>query len=627
LKNLVEEDEGVYVVEIENSKLPSLKLRRKPITLELVQQLLGKDEEALIKLNEIVSNGEGGEGGRSSNWGDGYPATWEGVKTKRNRVIGLDLSGLGLVGALPLEIGNLDSLKRLDLFGNELESLPSEIGNLKALEYLDVDGNKLTSLPVEIGGMESLKTLWLARNELESLPESIGNLSSLERLFVQENKLTSLPASLSNLSKLEVLDVSLNELPTLPILNMSSLKVLKANDNFLTSVNLAGAVGIEELELDDNELSEFGLTRSGYPNLKRISMRRNNLTFEDLEAVVRETWTISYSPQKKEEPDVTIGAEAGSRLVLRQTIGGSSNAYQWYKDGNLIENENLDSLVIAIVTPEAQGVYEARVTNSIVAGLTIESRRQTVTVGCASKAATLSAIGSITFCSNESIVSKLKIEAENGESYKWYRNGQEQLLLKGEEVEIYEAGEYEVQVTDQGGCIVMSNKVIISQREALEVVVEEKGNEVLEAIIGEEGSYQWYRDGKAIEGAVSKEYGIEVRGTYWVGFTSSATGCVSYSEAKEYKVTGVSEEELSNETWLYPNPASSKVKLGIGERVRGEVEIEVLSLTGVLVKKLSINSELKREEEIGLEDLPSGVYLVRIQTEDKVTVVKRLTKQ
>ncbi|MHA1727740.1 MAG: leucine-rich repeat domain-containing protein, partial [Promethearchaeota archaeon] len=109
----------------------------------------------------------------------------------QKHVVSIVLPRKGLT-ALPESIGNLTSLRNLDLEGNELTALPESIGNLTSLKDLDLGGNKLTALPESIGNLTSLRDLDLGGNKLTALPESIGNLTSLRNLDLEGNELTAL---------------------------------------------------------------------------------------------------------------------------------------------------------------------------------------------------------------------------------------------------------------------------------------------------------------------------------------------------------------------------------------------------------------------------------------------------
>jgi len=210
------------------------------------------------------------------------PEEWDGVKMVDGRVVELELGEFDLTGAVPAEVGQLKSLRLLDLRGNDLTSVPAEIGQLTSLkelylkdnkltivppeigqltslEVLDLDGNQLTSVPAEIGQLTSLKGLGLNDNQLKSLPAEIGQLTSLVWLGLGGNRLTSVPAEIGQLTSLTGLNLGGNELPSVPaeIGQLTSLEVLELGDNQLTSVPAA----IRELEAAECEvLLDDGVT-------------------------------------------------------------------------------------------------------------------------------------------------------------------------------------------------------------------------------------------------------------------------------------------------------------------------------------------------------------------------------
>eukprot|EP01047_Picozoa_sp_COSAG01_P015044 COSAG01_NODE_745_length_13872_cov_40.816525_7_plen_3569_part_00 len=97
----------------------------------------------------------------------------------------LRLSGFRL-SAVPAEIGQLSSLKELDisLDGSGPAVLPAEIGLLTQLRHLTLVGwDKLLTLPGELGHLSNLEELDLSRcRALNALPVELGKLRSLRRL-------------------------------------------------------------------------------------------------------------------------------------------------------------------------------------------------------------------------------------------------------------------------------------------------------------------------------------------------------------------------------------------------------------------------------------------------------------
>ena len=92
-------------------------------------------------------------------------------------------SVIGVLEPLPSSIGNLQSLKHLNLFRTGIRTIPPEIGQLTQLEELNVTDNPLTGrLPPELGSLRNLKNLFIWG--AGPLPPEWGQMESLERLRV-----------------------------------------------------------------------------------------------------------------------------------------------------------------------------------------------------------------------------------------------------------------------------------------------------------------------------------------------------------------------------------------------------------------------------------------------------------
>jgi Leucine-rich repeat (LRR) protein len=143
--------------------------------------------------------------------------TWKGVSCNAfDRVSKLELQYFNLDGSLPAELGDLEQLISLKLFGNPLltGSIPPELGNLSNLQYFEAFNCALTgSIPPELGNLSKVGHIRLYNNQLTgSIPPEMGDLSMLRYLVLSGNQLTgNIPPELGKLD-LRQLDVGFNQL-------------------------------------------------------------------------------------------------------------------------------------------------------------------------------------------------------------------------------------------------------------------------------------------------------------------------------------------------------------------------------------------------------------------------------
>ena len=113
---------------------------------------------------------------------------------------------------IPNEILNLKNLEELDINGIQLKQIPNVIFKLKDLKSLSIGSNSpkdlenIKRLPPEIGQLENLRSLSIFGMPLDSLPEEIGNLMNLESIWISgtgEAGAMKLPRSFGNLKKLK----------------------------------------------------------------------------------------------------------------------------------------------------------------------------------------------------------------------------------------------------------------------------------------------------------------------------------------------------------------------------------------------------------------------------------------
>ncbi|KAI1774264.1 glucose-repressible alcohol dehydrogenase transcriptional effector [Hypoxylon cercidicola] len=103
--------------------------------------------------------------------------------------LNIDFSGQGLKNISVMLFDHYAFLTELYLASNSLTRLPCEIGQLRSLRYLDVSHNQLTMLPPELGMCTPLRQLLLYNNNIQTIPSELGALHCLDLLGIQGNPL------------------------------------------------------------------------------------------------------------------------------------------------------------------------------------------------------------------------------------------------------------------------------------------------------------------------------------------------------------------------------------------------------------------------------------------------------
>ncbi|MCB0396151.1 MAG: M4 family metallopeptidase [Flavobacteriales bacterium] len=149
--------------------------------------------------------------------------------------------------------------------------------------------------------------------------------------------------------------------------------------------------------------------------------------------------------------------------------------------------------------------------------------------------------------------------------------------------------------------------------------VDASNNLIVSGVTGSP-TYQWYLNGNPIPGATGSSYTPIENGTYTVEVTD-AGGCVGMSDPMDVINVGVANAGQNMSVALYPNPAGDQVSLAL--TATGTVNMEIVNLIGerVMARRLS-----EGRHDLNLQQLPDGVYMVRISTTDKGQKIIRLIK-
>jgi len=140
------------------------------------------------------------------NW-TGFECDWT---TTEPSIKKIDMSGSGLIGTIPTEIGLLSNLTKLDLQMNSLNgTIPDTLVELNDFRYLDLFGNMLSgSIPTF---PSTMYRVYLSQNQLTgSLPEDLFDTTSprLKDYRAHSNNLSgNIPESIGNLQRASMYEI------------------------------------------------------------------------------------------------------------------------------------------------------------------------------------------------------------------------------------------------------------------------------------------------------------------------------------------------------------------------------------------------------------------------------------
>ena len=157
---------------------------------------------------------------------------------------------------VPSIIGELKSIKSLDLRNNSISKLPNEICNLDIVSIY-LDNNDFSEIPEQIFRMPSIEILNCSRNNISNISTNISNLSSCKVLDLQHNFINLIPDEISKLP-LNTLILKNNNIKFLPksMNNLKSLRILDVNSNIMSNIQ--------------DDIIQL-------PELVRVDLRNNNI--------------------------------------------------------------------------------------------------------------------------------------------------------------------------------------------------------------------------------------------------------------------------------------------------------------------------------------------------------------
>lgn len=283
-----EKDNSEYVQIFKNTD-KSLTVERASMNnyteLDLYGELAAEQAKERAALIAIYNALDGDNWENNENWCTDKPLNeWYGVWIENGHVISIDdaLNYNNVHGDIPAELGDLTHLQRLQLYSAQgITSLPKEIGKLDRVWAMSIYGSSITSLPDEMGNMRLLNTLNLSDMPIKTLPKELANCLNLSAIYISGTELETLPAEFANFVKLGALTLSNNQLTTLPegVTNNKSISSLSIYEEGIQQLpaTIGNMSNLQSLTIGCNNLTSLPAELGNLSNLTSLSIHHTRL--------------------------------------------------------------------------------------------------------------------------------------------------------------------------------------------------------------------------------------------------------------------------------------------------------------------------------------------------------------
>lgn len=177
-------------------------------------------------------------------------------------------------------------------------------------------------------------------------------------------------------------------------------------------------------------------------------------------------------------------------------------------------------------------------------------------------------------------------------------------------------GEYTLTATDTNGCSGIVAHYFVENFPLSTLSLAQQGDSLLAVPNNNTWQYQWYYANQPISGATSGLYIPSQEVDYYV-IATDAYGCQVLSDTLTFTKLGIN-NVIAAGIRVYPNPANNAVFITLPNNV-ARLNISLVNATGQVVLQ---NILMGETNSISLDNLPAGIYNLRLQQGTKQQTIK-----
>jgi choice-of-anchor B domain-containing protein len=305
----------------------------------------------------------------------------------------------------------------------------------------------------------------------------------------------------------------------------------------------------------------------------------------------------------------------GDQLTLEASSGGDQ--YVWYLNNVEIAQTSTNNYSI-----NEGGTYQVQVASGSCSALSdeveiTENELPDVSLSFLGLSGSVDS-NQVYLCYNELFI--LAVPANATSQFQWYKSGTP-TGNNTNTLEVSEEGEYYVEVVTDNNCSDESELIEVNISQPI-AFIEFDG-----ATLSNQGqwtAYQWFMNGNLIVDATESTYAPSSSGEYYCVITNDV-GCESVSNFIQVLIEGV--ENISGLTSfsMFPNPVSDLLIIELNSTESLSFELQIIDTHGKILKSKGVDILDFEQVTFDLRELPSGVYFVRLKTNEK-QMIQRIVK-
>lgn len=374
-----------------------------------------------------------------------------------------------------------------------------------------------------------------------------------------------------------------------------------------TSSDLTYVWYLNGMAIENSNNPTYQATRNGNYSLKAV----RNRCFSDLSSTIQ-VKVNQIAPAQIIQGSQAIFCESGQLSALEV----ENATYQWLLDGNEVGTNSS-------LTVSESGTYTLRVSRQICT--------QEVQINVDVRSFPSDILISSTksqFCAGDEGAIISVSEVPNA-TYTLFRNGRRLgATSQRRQFEVTTSGAYYVEVSLGAGCVFNTDLIEIERTTIPTVRINlASDNTVTVSSEGTITEVEWSKDGEvvsissAITLSLNETGNYSARVTYETGCQANTSNAIFYR--KPGPITGTDDEEANCCTVVYPNPASSEVRLKLAANLQDAFTLTLTDGIGRMLITKSISKEESQQEiRLDLSRYTSGMYFINVVTPNETFTFK-----